>query len=488
MKRRAYAFFIRPRFIFSFIFLAGGLLPVAVHAQAVTATTTAPSANITVTAADPCSDTTAFLPGESTAAHQTRLETDLAGCEAEEAQAQTALTQAQSQSQSLQGNINVLTAQINVAQLNIQAKNLLIASLGKQISDKQQTVDSLTAQLDQGKDTLAELIRQTDQLDQVSLAEILLSDQTLTQALSDYDTFASLNTALQSTAAELTDQQTQTQSAEDALTTQQNQQEDALATIQQDEATVKQAETAKAQLLAVSKGNEAAYTQIVATKAANTAAIKAALFALAGGSQAIQFGQALTYAQVASSKTGVTPAFLLAILTQESNLGANVGQCYVTNYTTGAGVSVKTGAAVAKVMSPTRDIPPFQTITSALGIDPLKQVVSCPQSVGWGGAMGPAQFIPSTWMLFQQRIATALGEPVSAVDPWNAQDAFMASALYLSDLGAGAGTQSSEKTAACKYYSGQPCGDVTGATAYGNSVISLMNSIQLNKINPLEGL
>ena len=475
MKRSAYAFFI------SSMFFVGSF---TVHAQITSQTSTV----ITAPTVDPCSDTTSFLPNESIAAHEVRLQTDLTGCQAEETQAQNALTQAQSQSQSLQNNINVLNAQIRVAQLNIQAKNLLIASLGKQISDKQQTIASLTAQIQQGQATMAELIRKTDELDQVSLAEILLSDKTLTQSLSDYDTFASLNSALQSTAAQLSAEETQAQSAKDALTTQQNQQEDALATIQQDEATVQQAQKAKAQLLAVSKGNEAAYTQLVAQKQAKAASIKAALFALAGGSQAIQFGQALQYAQIASAKTGVSPAFLLAILTQESNLGANVGQCYVTNFNTGVGISVKTGGMVIKVMSPTRDTGPFQTITAALGLNPLKQVVSCPQSVGWGGAMGPAQFIPSTWMLLENRIASALGESVSSVNPWSPQDAFMASALYLSDLGAGAGTYSSEKNAACKYYSGLPCGYVTGATAYGNSVIALMNNIQNNEINRLQVL
>ena len=481
MQRRAHVFFIR-----SFFAIAVTVVFLAVFG--VNNVRAANAATLTLPTVDPCSDTTAFLPNETIAQHQTRLQTDLAGCEDEQAQAQKALNQAQSQSQSLQNDINVLTAKINVAQLNIKAKNLLIASLGKQISDKQQTIADLTDQIDKGQATLAELIRKTDQLDQVSLVEIILSDKTLTQALSDYDSFASLNAALQSTAAQLADEQAQAQDAKDTLSAQQNQQEDALAVIQQDQATVKQAQSAKTQLLTVSKGNEAAYTKIMAQKAANAASIRAALFALAGGSQAIQFGQALQYAQVASAKTGVTPAFLLAILTQESNLGANVGQCYVTNYSTGAGISVKTGAAVSKVMSPTRDVPPFKTITSALGLDPLKQVVSCPQAVGWGGAMGPAQFIPSTWMLLQQRVADALNKPLSLVNPWNPQDAFMASALYLSDLGAGAGTQSSEKTAACKYYSGQGCGIITGATAYGNSVIALMNSIQINKINPLEGL
>jgi membrane-bound lytic murein transglycosylase B len=464
MQRKVYAFFI-----IAFLFSAA-----PAYAQ--------------TSSADPCSDTTGYLPNETTAQHQARLTTDLAGCEAEETAAQATLTQAQTQSKSLQGDINVLTAQIKVAQLNIQAKNLLIASLGKQISDKQQTIAQLTAQINQGKQTMAELIRKVNELDKVSLPEILLSDQTLTQALSDYDTFASLNAALQSTAAQLLDEENQTQSAENDLTTQQGQQEDALATIQQDKANIQQAQSAKTQLLAVSKGNEATYSQVVAQRQAKAASIRAALFALAGGSKAIPFGQALQYAQAASAKTGVSPAFLLAILTQESNLGANVGQCYVTNFSTGAGVSAKTGTVIAKVMSPTRDTTPFQTITNALGIDPTKQVVSCPQSIGWGGAMGPAQFIPSTWVLLQSRIATALGEPLSAVNPWNPQDAFTASALYLGDLGASSGTYTGEKTAACKYYSGQACGNVTGATGYANSVLALMNSIQLNEINPLEGL
>ena len=52
--------------------------------------------------------------------------------------------------------------------------------------------------------------------------------------------------------------------------------------------------------------------------------------------------------------------------------------------------------------------------------------------------MGPAQFIASTWVLFQDRITAALGLSTTP-NPWNPQDAFMASSLYLSDLGAGAG-------------------------------------------------
>ena len=48
------------------------------------------------------------------------------------------------------------------------------------------------------------------------------------------------------------------------------------------------------------------------------------------------------------------------------------------------------------------------------------------------------QFIPSTWQLLEPDIATYTNKSVP--DPFNAQDAFMASAIYLSNLGASGGT------------------------------------------------
>jgi hypothetical protein len=54
-----------------------------------------------------------------------------------------------------------------------------------------------------------------------------------------------------------------------------------------------------------------------------------------------------------------------------------------------------------------------------------------------------------------------------------AEDAFTASAMYLGDLGAKAGTHSSELRAACSYYG------TRGATcSYGRSVMNLKAKIQ----------
>jgi hypothetical protein len=55
----------------------------------------------------------------------------------------------------------------------------------------------------------------------------------------------------------------------------------------------------------------------------------------------------------------------------------------------------------------------------------------------------------------------------------------MATSMYLSDLGAGGGTYTAERNAACKYYSGRACDSQKPYnTSYGNSVIAKAEKFQ----------
>jgi membrane-bound lytic murein transglycosylase B len=194
------------------------------------------------------------------------------------------------------------------------------------------------------------------------------------------------------------------------------------------------------------------------------AEIKARIFELIGVPKAPTFGEALSIAQYVESITGVRPALLMAILTQESNIGKNVGQCYVKNTETGSGVKINTGAAISKVMSPTRDVPVFLEITRDLGRNFSETPVSCPMSFGWGGAMGPAQFIPDTWNIYDKKIEEVTGKPA---DPWSIKDAFLAAGIYLKDLG----VLNNEFRAVMKYFSGASWSK--SEEFYGNSVLSI---------------
>jgi membrane-bound lytic murein transglycosylase B len=87
-------------------------------------------------------------------------------------------------------------------------------------------------------------------------------------------------------------------------------------------------------------------------------------------------------------------------------------------------------------------------------------------SFGWGGAMGPAQFIPSTWIKYKDRVKQITG----SADPWNVKDAFVAAALYLADYGAVNGNIESERKAAMIYFSGTTNQKYS---FYANSVMSI---------------
>src|SRR3989344_3813288 len=293
---------------------------------------------------------------------ETRLRAELAQVEQEITAGMKILLDTQQQSSSLKRDILILDTKIKVAELNIKAKNLLIEGLGKDITKKEQTIGELLARIERGRESLG------------------------------------------TTFEEIRSVKSQTENEKSVLDKRRNQEMDARQVIQQERKNIASNQAEKQRLLTVSKGNEKTYGAILAEKQRQAAQIRAALFALRDA-QAIPFGDALAFANASSKVSGVRPAFLLAILTQESALGANVGSCYLTDEQTGAGANAKTGSVFPNVMKPGRDVEPFLIITKSLGLDSKKTLVSCPQSVGWGGAMGPAQFIPSTWMLFKDRIA-----------------------------------------------------------------------------------
>lgn len=165
----------------------------------------------------------------------------------------------------------------------------------------------------------------------------------------------------------------------------------------------------------------------------------------------------------------------------------------VNNVDTGDGVGKNTGTVFEKVMKSPRDTVPFQNITSRLGMSWANTPVSCPLGVkysssrGYGGGMGPSQFIPSTWELFKNKVGTAVGVSGDQADPWNPEHAFMATAVYMQELGATSGSYTAERNAACKYYSGSSCSTSRKPpnAPYGDSVMKIASSIQTTMIDPL---
>ena len=402
-----------------------------------------------------------------------KLESELADLEKEIKAQEAILAGQKNKSASLQRDIALLQAKINAAKTNIQKKDLEIKKIGSEIKNKNETISSLNKDIESGKNSLSQLIKKTNEMDYMTFAHAVLASESISDFYGDINTYSSLKKSVQNSVNKIKGVKVKTEVVKKELETKQVQEIDAKKAIEQEKAKVEVSEKDQKNLLSISKNQEAEYAKVLADRQAKAASIRAKLFELRGQG-AIPFGEAYEYAKVASKATGVRPAYILAILKQESNLGSNVGTCN------------RPGDARTW-----RDIMPgpdsgswrddqsaFLRITKKLGISPDGQPLSCPlASGGWGGAMGPSQFIPVTWESYENRVAAAVG--ASVANPWNPAHAVTATALYVRDLGANAQTYTAEREAACKYYSGRGCSDPKVVNAfYGNAVMNHAANIQ----------
>lgn len=384
------------------------------------------------------------------------------------------ITKLQGEGSSLQRDINILDGEIKKAKLQVKATDIAIQALASNITVHSRSINTLTDQLFTQKKALAELIRKTREVDDYSLVEVAFSSQDVSDFFGDLDAYASINEAIDESSKKITSTRASTEKEKQGLESQKTQQEKLKQLKVTEQKKVEAAEAEKKKLLAQTKGQEAAYQQIKAMHERTASQIKAELFALAGGGGAIPFGTAVEHAKTASRITGVRPALILAILSQESDLGRNVGQCLVKNLTTGDGEGKNTGTPFSGIMKVPRDTVPFERIMNALGRDWATTPVSCPLPGGYGGAMGPTQFIPSTWEGIDASLKSALG--VAATDPWNSLHAITATGIYMQRNGAGAQTYDAEHKAAAMYYAGGNW--AVAGQGYANSVMGKAAAFQ----------
>lgn len=400
------------------------------------------------------------------AARQAELESQLRQIEAEIEKQTAQLQSKQKETASIQRDVDILTGQINAAKLKIKAKQIEIQRLGSDIGKKQTVITTLSNRITKEQASLSELLRKYREFDDISLAEVALAEENLTDMFTDVTSFNSIQNSLHRSFTVVRETKTKTETEKEQLQVRRNAELDAQKAIEAEKKKIEQYEKDKQALLKSSKGQEEAYKIILSNRQKQKQTILNALFKLRGSTN-ISFGEAFEHAKVISQKTGIRPAFLLAIITQESNLGENVGTCN------------RAGDPPEKhwkeIMKPSRDHAPYLQIVSELGIDPETQPLSCPFGGGWGGAMGPAQFIPSTWAIYKSKISAITGN--NPPNPWVARDAFAASGIYLTELGAAAGGYTSERTAALKYYAGGNWAKPSNAF-YGNQVMAIAADYQ----------
>lgn len=399
-----------------------------------------------------------------TSEERARLEQELAQMEIQIAENKTQLEAKQRERTTLERDVAIVDGMIRDAKLAIKQRDLILQRLKGGISEKEAAIELLDEKVASGQESLAAMIRRTREIDETTLVEIALGG-TFGELFSELDQFEAVQKELDHAFKEMAVARADLAARKEALLEQQIEEQDVRQIQVLQQKSLQQVEREKAELVKYAKGEESLYAKALAEKQKTANDLRARLFELRD-SGAIPFGKAYEYAKEASVVTGVRPAVILGILATESNLGENVG----------------TGNWQVD-MHPTRDRPVFEELMQELGLNPDEVKVSKKPWYGWGGAMGPSQFIPSTWVMYKDRIAKASGQ--NPPNPWDARTAIFATGLLMMDNGADAQTRTGERRAALRYFAGGNWNKPAYAF-YGDDVMRLADKFQ-KEIDILEG-
>jgi len=402
------------------------------------------------------------------------LETQLQRLESEITQYEQTISEYKKQGNTLKGEISQLSAKISKVNLQIKSINLTLSKVGEAIVSTGSKIVQTEKDIEANKEMVAKAIKGIYESEDQNLLEIFLENPKLSDFFGNINDLMAVQDNLRISLKNLTQLRDDYLNEKEQLGLDKADAESLKLYQESQKQNIEQLKKDKDTLLKDTKGKEENYQKLVVEKKKTAAEIRSRLYEMIGGGE-MTFAQAYDLAKFAEKATGIRAAMLLAVLDRESALGKNVGRC---DYQT--------------AMHPRRDIPAFLEIVNELNLTANLQAglikVSCPiiSDGAFGGAMGPAQFIPSTWNLYKDRISEITGNHPPS--PWSNLDAFVATSLYLKD----SYNSSScidyakqipaqeqllrERCAAAKYYAGSRW--YTYRWTYGEAVISRAEKFQ----------
>lgn len=367
------------------------------------------------------------------------------------------IKQKSADAKSLKRDIAILDDQIAQSELEIEQTELAIKKFDIVLEAQKQEIAKVDEQLGQRRVLLSEYLRTINDYDQKSLSEVLLENQNFSDFFNEMQSLDEIQDKIRIGFQEILSLKNKLEEQKVGLERERQQQDDLRRLQQLQQRSQQEQKDKKKDLLAKTKGQESLFNALMKKAYSDSASIKNQLYLLEGVGLSMTIEEALAHAEHVSEKTGVRPAYLLAVLKEESSWGTNVG----------------TGFWQTDMNQ--RDHQAFLAICKKLKVDPNKMPVSRRPSYGWGGAMGPAQFLPSTWLDLEPEIIQLTGH--NPPNPWDIDDAFVAAGLKLANNGANLGVPDAEWKAAMVYFAGGNWNNPL-YRFYGDSVMELAQTIQ----------
>lgn len=369
-------------------------------------------------------------------------------------------------------DIDILNNTIKGQELQIRQLSVALSATELEIKNTESTLESVAADIEKNRGLLADNVVLLDEYSQRSMLELFLKNQRLSDFFNSMDQLEDVQTRVANSVSILRDKKLLLEEKQDELEDQGEQ----YARLHSLEVSQKRSlEQNRSQKNTVLKSTK----QQIESKRKNLVALRSQLFYLE--KTGVSAEDAVNYATLAATRVGIRPAFLLALLEVETGKAFRDGVISVgTNLGSGNWKRDLYDCLrnQGKYSSAEKQKAAYFEIVNALNYDPDKMPVSARPAYGCGGAMGPAQFLPSTWLTYDDRVAQVTGH--NPPDPWKVEDAFTAAALYLADAGATAQTREAERAAAKAYISGSPTCKQSICNVYSSQILSLATAIERN--------
>lgn len=357
---------------------------------------------------------------------------------------QKKIDKAQKKAEKLQQNLGQINQQVTATNKQINQTQTVLVETQETLARKKEELSNLDDKMQLQKEMLKNFLQQAYYSQQQSLPEIVLTGMNFSDFFANADKFLTMDDKIMELMKNIEETKVQIQNDMEILGM----------TKQEHQKILDEKKNQRQDLVATQADTQEnlADQQKVIDK------LKKELFQLQGDLNTL-LGKSYSAKNImdavafASDKTGVPKGFLIGVLKMETNLGANVGGCTYGQVEAGALASYKAkklGPKAWATFQARRNT--FKSICKELDLDYTKQKVSCnPKGyTGTGGAMGVAQFMPDTWVAYEDQVSAKTGSKPPS--PWDLTDGVMAMALKLGKVpGVTAGKTSAFKTAACAY-------------------------------------
>jgi len=349
----------------------------------------------------------------------------------------TIIKERQKEARSLKREVLMQTDKINKNELEIKETKLAIEGAEMEMEEIERRIKEGEEKVVKNRDVLKNLIKFLYVFEQDSIIEVLMTRDSISDFFNEIDAAESVKNEMFETIVDLRKEKKELILKNEELENQQEEQGKLIQMRIDQNNSLDELKDQKKELLEITQGEEKQFQQILAENKSILPSLQAQLYELQSLGQKIKFDDAFSAAKYIGNITGVRPAYLLGILRVESGLGTNIGN---GNY---------------KVDMRSSQRPVFEEITKELGYNPnIMPVSRKPKNYsGWGGAMGPAQMMPTTWRAYQNEISQITGH--YPPDPWDLTDAIAAMAVKVSKVaGVTEGNYNAEYEAAGLYFAG----------------------------------